>query len=104
MILNVNIGGCVIVGKFVPFSNLAPNEQKSKQKLQTSQNSAEFRQGKNLKEKNIKVQVFAKVTGQYELIDYTKTSTQNSSKWLGETRKKINLCNKTAADQIGQRM
>ena len=46
-ILNVNIGGCVIVGKFVPFSNLAPNEQKSKQKLQTSQNSAEFRQGKS---------------------------------------------------------
>ena len=41
----------MIVGKFVPFSNLAPNEQKSKQKLQTSQNSAEFRQGKkNLKE------------------------------------------------------
>ena len=55
MILNVNIGGCVIVGKFVPFSNLAPNEQKSKQKLQTSQNSAEFRQGKKSQSKNIKI-------------------------------------------------
>ena len=95
----------MIVGKFVPFSNLAPNEQKSKQKLQTSQNSAlqNSDKGKNFKEKNIKVQVFTKVTGHYELIDYTKTSTQNSSKWLGETRKKINLCNKTAAEQIGQR-
>ena len=35
------IRGCVIFENFVPFSNLAPNEQKSKQKLQTSQNSAD---------------------------------------------------------------
>jgi hypothetical protein len=53
----------VIFENFVPFSNLAPNEQKSKQKLQTSQNSAEFRQGKNKWEKII----FLKLSKKFKL-------------------------------------